>query len=258
MNVIQHTKFLWLLLFFTPIMVCAQDEVIEKTDTTTQPKLVVTLEDLISKTLEISPQISSGQYSLEEAQANYARASRAGILPKVDFSVYGGVVPDTPDNIGPDFNFPSSGLFDNDSWGPFIRMKLEAIQPIYTFGKISNLKKAASMGVLAGQEDITRARNEMIKKKKKAYYTLANLYSYLDFVEDLIGRAQKAVDIVQDKLEKRSSEVTDIDLMRIEVFQSETKRKKIEIEHNIEFVQMTLKILMGLPRETPVDIVDHR
>lgn len=220
--------------------------------------MMLTLDQVIQKAVMINPLISSNEHSLEEAQALYLKAKRSSILPKVDFKLYGGVVPDTPPNVGPAFNFPDAGLFNTSDWGPFVRMKLEGIQPIYTFGKISNLQKAADQGVKAGEQGIIKARNEITLHATKAYYTLANLFSYLDFVKDLEERSEKAVDIVQEKLDKKSTEVTDIDLMRIEVFQSETRRRKIQILHNIDFLKMTIRILMGLPRDTPIDIADHR
>jgi len=233
-------------------------EIEEKVVTGTSTRMVFSLDQVVEKTLETSPLITSSQYSLEEAQALYEKAKRSSFLPKIDMRVYGGVVPDTPANAGPAFGFPSTGLFEQSDWGPFVKFHLEGFQPIYTFGKIKNLQDAAKTGTLAKELDIIKVKNEMVQQAKKAYYTLANLHAYLDFVQDLTDRSQKTVDIVSERLKKHSSDVTDIDLMRVEVFLAESKRKKIEILYNIDFLKMTLKILMGLPRHFDIDIVDHK
>lgn len=236
-----------------------QTPTLEVTATNTEPKQVIfDLNQVIKKTLDASPYVRAGQYSLEEAQAQYDKAKRSAVLPKFDLRVIGGIVPDTPDDIGPDFGFPDSGLFDPTSWGPFYGVQVEAVQPISTFGKIKNLKLAAEQGVKAGEQEIIKAKNEMILHAKRAYLTLANLYSYLEFVDDLIDRSDKAADVVRDRLEKNDQDVTDIDLIRIEVFRAESERRKIQIVHNIDFLKMTLKILMGLPRNAEIDIKDHQ
>jgi outer membrane protein TolC len=216
------------------------------------------LEEVIERVLEISPEVMVSQYSLEEAQAQYQKARNASIAPEFTLNLSGGVVPDSPANIGPEFGFPDTGLFETDDWGPFVRLTIELVQPIYTFGKIRSLQRAATQKVEAGEQEVRKTRNELILQTKRAYYGLANLYSFLDFIEDLGDRSAKAHGTIKQMIEDGSSEVTDIDLMRLEIFQAETERRRIELTHNIRFLKMTLKILMGLERDIDFDIKDQK
>lgn len=260
---------IFILISFLSLGVLAQEEEsvapnpknvsgIEEKAKPTSHTIIYTLDEVVKKSVELSPMVTSSEFTLEQAEALYEKAKRSAILPKIDLNVFGGMVPDSPDNSGPDFNFPDTGQFEIRSWGPFFRLQLEALQPIYTFGKIKNLQDAAKSGVEAGKEEIKKTTNEIILQAYRAYYTLANLHSYLEFITELQDRADKAQEIVSQKIKKNSTEVTDIDLMRIEVFQAETQRRKIEILHNVDFLKMTIKILMGLPRHFDIDIADKK
>lgn len=215
------------------------------------------LSTAIKKSLEVSPSVESAMYDKDASSAQLQEAKAASFLPLVDLKVLGGYAPDVPDGSGPEGGFPDVE-FSWDHLGPFIQLRLEAFQPIYTFGKISNLRKAAQLGVEAKDEGVQKARNELILQVKRAYIGLASLYSFREFVSELQTRSGKAKEIVEKQIQKKSSEVTDIDLLRVQVFEAEAERRLVEINNNIDFVRMTLKILMGLPRDAKIDIAEQR
>ncbi|MCB0326542.1 MAG: TolC family protein [Bdellovibrionales bacterium] len=213
----------------------------------------LSLDQAISRVLSVNPGIESAQKDLLISQAQFEEARNVSILPKSSLRVLGGLVPDVPNGSGPENNFPEVDTSLTDL-GPFLRLRLEAFQPIYTFGKISNLRKAAKLGVQIKEEGVELARNQLIYETKRAYYGLEFLQSMKAFIEDLQIRAHTARDIVEDMLKKPGTEVTDIDLMRIDLFIAETERRMVEAINNIDFTKMVLKVLMASPREEDFEI----
>lgn len=225
-----------------------------------ESKAGVTVYDLssaIKQALTISPSIDSAKFDQEISEAQLDEANRARFLPQAEVKIFGGPVPGVPEGSGPEGNFPDVPFRWSDL-GPFAQIRLEAVQPIFAFGKINSLRRAALLGVDAKREGIDKARNELVYQVKRAYIGLTSLYSFQEFIMELQSRAQKAKDIVQKEIQKKSSQVTNIDQMRLEVFQAETSRRLIEINNGIEFTTMALRVLMGLPRDAKIDIADQR
>ncbi|MCB0308144.1 MAG: TolC family protein [Bdellovibrionales bacterium] len=213
------------------------------------------LSDILKKSIAYSPSLTVAEMDLAEAQAKQAQAKAAGVLPSISLQITGGPIPDVPQGSGPEGGFPevSNGF---GSIGPFVRGRVEAIQPIYTFGKISKLQSAASHGVSAKEFQKIVARNNLVFDVKRTYHTLRFLYSLYDFINELDSRTQKAKEKIEERLKSGSGEATDVDLMRLEVFRGETEKRKIELENGIRFARETLGVLMGMsPNE--IDIADQ-
>ena len=218
---------------------------------------VYSLSKAINQALSISPSMDSARYDKEIAEGQYSEASNARFLPKLELNLVGGLVPDVPPGSGPENNFPTVDTNISDL-GPFSQIRLEGFQPIYSFGKIRNLRRAALQGVEAKDVGVLKARNELVQQVKKAYIGLTSLYSIREFLTELQTQAGKARSNIDRLISKKGSNVTEIDLMRVDLFQAETDRRMIDVNNNIEFLISTLKVLMGLPRDAKIDIVDQR
>ncbi|MEZ4704338.1 MAG: TolC family protein [Bdellovibrionota bacterium] len=216
---------------------------------------VLDLPQILNRVLSVNPSMESTQKDLLISEAQFNQARNAAILPSVKLRALGGVVPDVPEGSGPESNFPpvDTGFWD---LGPFFQTRIEGFQPLYTFGKIKHLKEAARRGVEIKEHGVELARNQLIFETKRAYYGLSFLHSMKAFIEELQGRGQKARDLVENMIKQHGTEVTDIDLMRIDLFLAETERRMVELNNNLAFSQMVLKILMAMPRDEEFEIKD--
>ena len=240
-----------------PIMAGAAEPVSEVTPqpTPTPAPEVFDLPTTIHRALAISPAIESAQSFQEYAEARLAEVKGAYILPETRVRVLGGVVPDIPPGSGPpSFPVVDGGISD---LGPFIQVRIEAIQPLFTFGKLSSLKSAAQSGVEARKAGVLSVRNEVVYRVKTVYHALSYLFSLQQFLEELSQRAAKARELVEDKLLHHSPDTTDIDLMRLDVFQAETDRRLIELNSAVKLGLASLAVLIEAPRDKPIDIQDH-
>src|SRR5262245_52128927 len=96
----------------------------------------LTLSQCIERAIAVAPAIQAALSDQQAVEAKLGQAKAAYIVPEFKLRVLGGPVPDVPSGLGPP-NFPT---YDRDftEWGPFVQARVEAIQPIYTFGKLSS------------------------------------------------------------------------------------------------------------------------
>lgn len=219
------------------------------------PPLTLSLAECIRRGLASSPGLEAAEFEREVVEGKLKEAKSAYFLPEVKLRALGGPVPDVPNGSGPESNFPNVDT-DLTELGPFFQVRIEAVQPLFTFGKLSSLKEAASKGVKAKKEQERVVRNDLIHKIKSAYFGLAYLYSLKDFLEELAERGAKAREKVEDLLKRRSADVTSIDRMRLDVFSGEIDRRLIELRSGVDLGLSAIRILTGTPSGTTVDIAD--
>jgi outer membrane protein TolC len=226
-------------------------------------KRVMTLEQLISMALKTNPEIKERQQDVEMALSDL-RQAKAAYWPQLDALAIGGVVEDaekpmvkiTPrmrTNPGTWVATIEKGE-DDDGIGPFGRLKFTILQPIYTFGKISNRKKAAEYGVEAERLSIEQKRGELIRRVKELYYALI-------LARQGKGAAQEAGSFVEDArrrikrlLEIGSPTVDQSDLYRLEAYAAEIERFKGKADTGEKLAYIALKQIVGFPPEEDFEL----
>ncbi len=227
---------------------CAQEKIVKET-----PSL--TLSECIQKAIENWPSLEVAREDTAVLEGKVAEAANAHFLPHIKLQVVGGPVPDIPDgSAAPSFPNVSTGI---SNLGPFIQAKVEAIQPLYTFGKLSNLKKAAEKGLSAKKSQEAQVRNELIAQVKKVYYGAVFLKSLKGLLEEVEERSSSAKSRVNELVKQHSPEVTDIDRMRLEVFLAELDRRLIEVRNGAKLAQISLGILTGGLNAPPIEVADR-
>ena len=204
----------------------------------------LSLSECIKRALNVWPGMDAAEMDRIVVESQLLQAKSAYILPELKLRVLGGPIPDVPDGSGPTGGFPEVDT-DLSELGPFVQARIEALQPIFTFGKLSNLKSAAEKGVRAKEDQVRIVRNEVIHRVKKVYYGLSFLYSLENFVGEIQGRLKKARDRVEELVQKNSPEVTDIDVMRLDVFGADIERRVAELTEGIKVAEATLSILVN-------------
>ena len=210
----------------------------------TPSAVTLALPEAIRKALAVAPSLVSAQADREIAEGRLSEAKSAYLLPQLKLRVVGGVVPDVPQGSGPEANFPDVNA-DLTQLGYFIQTRVEALQPVFTFGKLAGYRKAAQHGVEAKTLQRDVAEHEVIANVKKVYFGLVFLESLQSFMDELTERANSARERVDEQLRKHNPDVTDIDLMRLDVFSAETDRRTVEVGNGVALGRMTLGILTG-------------
>ena len=109
-------------------------------DTGTQVVASITLDETLKATKANSPMLKkvAAENAINATDEEKVRAMK--ILPTINFGLRTGIVPEARGDV----LFSQDKQTDLDGFGPFLQTEIKLVQPIYTFGRISNGAKAAS------------------------------------------------------------------------------------------------------------------
>ncbi len=225
----------------------AAEEETQKTE-----KIVLTLQQLIDRTIEKSPEIGERRSEVVAARSELDQVKGA-YYPQVESVALVGPVGDAkkPVVVGTRIHDPSS-----DGIGIFGRFDFTVSQPLYTFGKLSNRKEAASSGVRAREYRLLEKKFDLVLKVKQLYYALILARAGMDAVDEATGFFNDARTRMDRLLKMGSSNVIESDLYRLDAYRADTKRSQAEAEKGLKVAYFALKSLISLPPGMEFDVAE--
>ena len=168
--------------------------------------------------LKTSPKLKMAEQDILAAKSEYKEA-RGGGLPQMDLVGTTGPVEDArfPTVV---LTSPTTGKIvshDEGSWaiGIFGRLDFTLSQPIYTFGKISNRKDAAALGVEASEDARAAQRNKVVLEVEAALLRLSYSEEGKHAAGDATGYINDAERRIKRLIELKSPNVQENDLYRV-------------------------------------------
>jgi outer membrane protein TolC len=219
------------------------------------------LDDLVRRALERNLEIEVTAAQVREAEALH-QAAASTAYPQVDFrTIFGAptaearteVVNDidtiTPPSLGGDLRFGTLGVT--------VRGNLTIAQPVYTFGKIANGKRATSHLVDAAehQTDVTRAT--VVYNVHQAYWSLQLVRAFLASISDGQRTLGKVLDQIEELLDNDSDQVTENDRLRLTYALTTLGVRESQARIGGQQAQQALKLLVGWPADTPLPVVER-
>ncbi len=148
-----------------------------------------------------------------------AKASEAfwGWFPDVKFEATVGPSPAHRGNA-------LDGRTDFKDWGVLVDLRVEAVMPVYTFGKIRALQRAADRGVDVARAQLRIAEGEVAVRVRRAFHG----YEFAEGVRTILRRADQTLTSVRRDLERLRDDDDDdfdqIDLLRVRVHTADLAR----------------------------------
>ena len=205
-------------------------------------------EDGLQRLLKNNAKILQGNAQLLSFQALYDQADNAS-LPKISMLAF----------VAPMFQLQGNALQDQrdyTKWGPLFRGEIDVTLPLFSFGRLSNAKTAATFGVEVGKNLKESSINEQIFEYKKMYLSsilLKRLKTVLDEAEekitDIVQRAELAY-------AEGVGEVQRKDLTRLKLFAFELEKFQTEWEINRKSARRALGHFLGSPDDFDVTDAD--
>ena len=124
----------------------------------------LTWNDATERMERLNPLMKAARAGLDVFRAKMSQAEWA-YFPK--FGLEGGIAP-TPEISGSALQT----AVDFERWGILLSSKISMVQPIYTFGKIAALTRAAQHGVAVGNALVEAARLDLRYRLAQAWYGL--------------------------------------------------------------------------------------
>lgn len=235
-------SFFILVLVFSPLGIFAEGK---------KEKVVLGLDECIKRAVELSPEIGEARYEVEmyegkKMQADYSR------YPQIDFLA---ITAPSPRARGDQVSSPDDQDHPVIS-GIFGRSELTLIQPIYTFGKISNFRNAAEGGIKVSKAGVSKNTSDIILRTKQLYYGFLLTKELKSFILEIREELVEAIDKVEKQLNAGSPWADEIDEYKLKTFLGEVDKNLNEIEKNMAIAKDALKTSAGAPKEADFDIAD--
>ena len=209
------------------------------------------LKQCLERALSVSPDIEQAILEVEKLEAGLSQAKFASIVPRLQWT---GILGPAP-GIAGDIENVETIRSDLSSIGLFSQTKFELVQPLYTFGKLSNTRKAAKFGLEAGEAAVELKKAKIVLQVKKLFFGLllaSRLHEIVLESEIKVGNARK---LVTQMIEEDSEVVGQNDLLRIDVFEYETRKNKTKVETSIKMSKAALMKLLEIDRSTDFEII---
>ena len=216
---------------------------------------VLGLNEMIQMALARSPEMKEAEQDVAAAQSYLAQA-KAGQWAQVD--MYGVTGPAQNADL-PTVSVtqsPGGGQYvgylqnnDRDNVDIFGMLDIAVIQPLYTFGKISHRQDAAASGVGAQKAAKEKKQAEVVLNIKELYYATIVAKQGVGAADDAGQFIKDARQRIQRMLQVGSPNVSDVDLHRLETFESEVMQFKARAESGARLAYLALKKNIGMKDE---------
>ena len=212
--------------------------------------LVISLTEAERRAVEGSPLLSSAIADIGLAEAQRDRAGHARFLPQLNLRNLWGPIPTqrgefTPTGVltSPD----SMAGISNLSW--FTQVDLEAVQPLYTFGKISSRMDAADHQVELSQAGLAKTRSNVLLLVRQLYWNVVLTDELEGVGRSVLNRVTEAEELLQERYDEGTA--TQNDLFKFRLFQYDVGRRSRELEGEATKARAGLRALLRLGEGVP-------
>lgn len=221
-----------------------------------EERLLLSLPELIHMAIANSPEIGGIQSEIASTKSDLDQV-KAAYYPQLETTALVGPVENAkePLIVNDRITDPSPHL-DASSIGIFGRLDLTATQPLYTFGKLSNRKEAASRGVMAKEFQIDEKKGQIALRIKELYYALILAHAGVDLANESGDFFEEARRRIHRLLELNSPNVRESDLYRIDAYRADTSRLKAQAEKGVKVAYFALKSQIRLPPGVEFDLTE--
>lgn len=222
----------------------------------TLPIQALNLEDCIRMALKTAPELgeADSDIALATSKLNEAKSYR---FPQLEMTTLVGPAPTAyRSDIAPDIRTDRSFSFNALTW--FTSADATIIQPLYTFGKISENMKAATHGIEVDRSRKQQRANEIVLKVHEYYNGLLLAREMRELVlevEEILIRAREKA---QKLLDQGSDTVDEMDLYKLDAFSGMATKYLEEAKKGEALALAALRARLGMPVDAPLNTGTER
>lgn len=209
------------------------------------PRTVLTLPEAIEYAREHSGLVAAARAGTDALEAKWRQAEWAA-WPHASMRAL--LAP-----MARQYGNPVSGGTDLGEWGVFAYTEVTGTWPLFTFGKISNLKEAARRGVDVGRAREEVARAEAAFRVKRGFQALALAREMAQVIRegrDYLDKARRHL----DDLEAADDPSFDpVDRMKMRVYDASVLGRELQASRAAEVARAALRVALGLDPNDPLD-----
>ncbi len=211
-------------------------------------KTPLTLKQLVERARRTDARVEESEAELRRLEALQRQAHWAW-FPKFETVVgFGGPEPEAHnDGLGgpPTTEATLTGDWHFGTLGVTVRGEVNALLPIYTFGKLSALEKAGDQGPIIGKALRERARDEAGFQAAQAFFGYQLARSGISQLEDTAKRLDEASNRINEMLEQESQQVSKSDTYKVNFFRQVVVARRSEAQQAQGLALEAIRLLSG-------------
>jgi outer membrane protein TolC len=219
----------------------------------------LTLEQLVQRARKQDARVEEAEAELRRLRA-LLRQARWAWFPKFETLVgAGGPLPEAyNDGLGgpPTTEASLEGDLRFGRLGVTAFLESNAVLPLYTFGKLKALEKAAEQGPVIGRALKERAQDEAGFQAAQAFFGYQLARSGLVQLDETSKRLEDAAKQLQEMLDKKSAQVSKMDLYKVGFFRKQLDARRVQAEQGRQFALAAIRLLAGVPPGEPVEVAE--
>ena len=191
-----------------------------------------------------SDEVAIKQADVLGAQADVALARALGVIPLATATVLTGPAPGARGNIVSAPGFDNRNPFTR--LGPFGRIDINVIQPIFTFGQITDAREAAAAGVHARGLLVMDTLRQVQERVVQLYWGIVLARRFLSIAADVEDALKQVDQKIQESLDKGTGDVIQADKFRVQVFRGDLLQKKADAQKALKLARLALSGTLAL------------
>ncbi len=214
------------------------------------------LDDCIRMALKAAPELGEAESDIALATSRLDEA-KSYRFPKIEMTTLVGPAPIAyRQDILPTINTDKPFSFNALTW--FTSADATIIQPLYTFGKISENMKAATHGIEVDRSRKEQRANEIVLKVQEYYNGLLLAREMKELVLEVQELLIRAREKAQKLLNQGSDTVDEMDLYKLDAFSGMASKFLEEAKKGESLALAALRARMGLPVDAPLETGTER
>ena len=219
-----------------------------------QPVKQLSLQKALDYTLKNSPLMAKSKFELEKSKSPLKQVENMKILPITTLDVRAGIVPGAS---GDAFYSPDS-KYDFKSWGPFYQADLTLVQPLWTFGRISNAENGANELIAIQELKNAGITGELSLSVIQSYWALVATARAVEIAAELKNAFDSLKVRIGDEINKEDSELDQSYLFEINSNEYIINMLYNNSISNRQLALATFRELVGLQLDSAVEYQDRK
>lgn len=213
-------------------------------------KKVYNLEECIKMALDFSPEVKESLYEEDVFRSKKLQAD-AYLYPQIEALAIVGPSPEAKRE-----DFLKTDVSSSKINGLFGSLDIMVTQPLYTFGKISSYRDAASKGIKVASANTQKKRSDIVLRTKELYYSLLLAQDLKNLILEIREQLIKSIEKTEKQLAIGAPWADETNIYKFRAFLGEAEKNLNEVDKNIIFIKDALTANMGLSGAKEFQIAD--
>ncbi len=213
----------------------------------------LSLAECVRRALAAAPELAVARKDVEARRAKLAEAKVSRYLPEAEAINFTGIAQRARGTVLDPLDSTSVSAY-----GPFTKVEITVVQPLFTGGRISAGIAAATHAVeerIAASDGVAA---EVTEQVKTLYYNVLLARSVEGVLEEANDAFESALETARRRRAEGDPSISELDILYLRVGLSEVAKELPRLRHGGQMAIEALRRLMGAESEAPIDLAEKR